>query len=83
MSNIKKGLKYIWYNPDLMLYQKGTMEEFERLVDSSPLHSNFSLIVKLNTTSDLLAHKIIEELNDVLLNNQGGVQMTTENVPFI
>ena len=54
---------YVWYNPDMGLYQKGTGEEFQNFLELSGLKEEFSLILKLTNESDLLAYKIVKQLN--------------------
>ena len=54
---------YVWYNPDMGLYQKGTKEEFQNFLELSGLKKEFSLILKLTNESDLLAYKIVKQLN--------------------
>mgnify|MGYP001799605639 CR=1 FL=1 len=54
---------YVWYNPDMGLYQKGKKEEFESFLQSSGLKKEFSLILKLTNESDILAYKIVKQLN--------------------
>ena len=54
---------YVWYNPDMGLYQKGSHEEFQIFLEQSGLKQEFSLILKLTNESDLLAYKIVKQLN--------------------
>ena len=59
----EKVTGYVWYNPDMGLYQKGTKGEFQSFLESSGLKEEFSLILKLTNESDLLAYKIVKQLN--------------------
>ena len=54
---------YVWYNPDMGLYQKGTRTEFKNFLQLSGLKKEFSLILKLTNESDILAYKIVKQLN--------------------
>ncbi|MGB3464092.1 MAG: hypothetical protein WBA74_02440 [Cyclobacteriaceae bacterium] len=54
---------YVWYNPDMGLYQKGSGHEFQTFLEQSGLKKEFSLILKLTNESDLLAYKIVKQLN--------------------
>jgi len=54
---------YVWYNPDMGRYQKGKKEEFENFLQLSGLKKEFSLILKLTNESDILAYKIVKQLN--------------------
>lgn len=54
---------YVWYNPDMGLYQKGSKTEFQSFLEQSGLKKEFSLILKLTNESDLLAYKIVKQLN--------------------
>ncbi len=54
---------YIWYNPDTKMYQKGSMEDYHYFYDQSENQGEFSLIMKLNNRSDILAYKLVKELN--------------------
>ncbi len=63
MNSAEKITGYVWYNPDMGLYQKGKKEEFESFLQLSGLKKEFSLILKLTNESDLLAYKIVKQLN--------------------
>ncbi len=63
-NSAEKITGYVWYNPDMGLYQKGKKEEFESFLQSSGLKKEFSLILKLTNESDLLAYKIVRQLNE-------------------
>ena len=64
MKESIRTVGYIWYNPDLSLYQKGSKEDFDSFYDKSGRKEQFSLILKLTPISDLLAYRIVKELND-------------------
>ncbi len=55
---------YIWYNPDTTMYQKGSLEDYHFFSDNSDKKDEFSLIMKLNNASDILAYKLVKELNN-------------------
>lgn len=62
-NSAEKITGYVWYNPDMGLYQKGEKEEFTKFLQLSGLKKEFSLILKLTNQSDLLAYKIVKQLN--------------------
>ena len=62
-NSAEKITGYVWYNPDMGLYQKGKKEEFENFLQLSGLKKEFSLILKLTNESDILAYKIVKQLN--------------------
>jgi len=64
MNNSDKVTGYVWYNPDMGLYQKGTHEEYQGFLQLSGMKQEFSLILKLTNHSDILAYKIVRQLND-------------------
>ena len=58
-----KATGYIWFNPITGMYQKGKAEEFKRSAEQSGRKEDFSLILKLTNESDILAYKIVKQLN--------------------
>ena len=62
-TSAEKVTGYVWYNPYMGLYQKGQKEEFESFLQSNGLKKEFSLILKLTNESDILAYKIVKQLN--------------------
>jgi len=62
-QSAEKVTGYVWYNPDMGLYQKGTKAEFQNFLELSGLKQEFSLILKLTNESDVLAYKIVKQLN--------------------
>lgn len=54
---------YVWFDSMTGLYQKGSEEEFGNYLQLSGLQKEYSLILKLTSESDLLAHKIVKQLN--------------------
>ena len=54
---------YIWYNPDMGIYQKGKLEEYKHFFELSGKKAGFSLILELTNQSDILAYKLVKELN--------------------
>jgi len=63
MKQEKKVTGYIWYNPDMGIYQKGKKEEYKHFFELSGKKSGFSLILELTNQSDILAYKLVKELN--------------------
>ncbi len=63
VKSIEKTTGYIWYNPDMGLYQKGSRKEFDNFFNLSGRKEEFTLILKLNAVSDILAYKMVKELN--------------------
>lgn len=63
MNYTEKVTGYVWYNPDMGLYQKGTHEEYDTFLQQSGMKKEFSLILKLTNHSDILAYKIVRQLN--------------------
>ena len=63
MKRDKKITGYIWYNPDLGIYQKGTFEEYNHFFELSGKKEGFSLILELTNHSDILAYRLVKELN--------------------
>ncbi len=66
MKDLNKTVGYIWYNPDFELYQKGKKEEYDAFCDSSARKAEFSLILRLTPVNDMLAYKMVKELNETL-----------------
>ncbi len=64
MNYLDKITSYVWYNPDMGLYQKGTHDEYQSFLELSGMKDEFSLILKLDNHSDILAYKIVKQLND-------------------
>ena len=63
VKSIEKTTGYIWYNPDMGLYQKGSKAEFDNFFKLSGRKEEFTLILKLNAVSNILAYKMVKELN--------------------
>ena len=63
MERERSIIGYIWFNPDEGVYQKGNREEYDLIIEASILKSGFSLILELTNQSDLLAHRLVKELN--------------------
>lgn len=63
MKREKKITGYIWYNPDMGIYQKGTIEEYKHFYELSGKKNGFSLILELTNHSDILAYRLVKELN--------------------
>ena len=63
MKREKKITGYIWYNPDMGIYQKGKKEEYNHFFEMSGKKEGFSLILELTNHSDILAYKLVKELN--------------------
>ena len=58
-------MQFIWYNPDLNAYQKGTMKEYEALVQASSNGDRFDILYEFPEESDKLIEKILNSLNTV------------------
>lgn len=58
-------MQFIWYNPDLNAYQKGTMKEYDKLIESSPNRDRFDILYEFPEESDKLIDKILNSLNTV------------------
>lgn len=58
-------MQFIWYNPDLNAYQKGTMQEYEALVQTSSNGDRFDILYEFPEESDKLIDKILNSLNTV------------------
>ena len=58
-------MQFIWYNPDLNAYQKGTMNEYDKLVASSSNGDRFDILYEFPEESDKLINKILNSLNTV------------------
>lgn len=54
---------FIWYNPDLDLYQKGTMKEYDSMLYTSPNKHRFDVIYEFTSTSGTLIDKVLFALN--------------------
>ena len=63
MERTRKITGYIWYNPDMGIYQKGKLEEYRHFFELSGKKAGFSLILELTNQSDILAYKLVKELN--------------------
>lgn len=55
----------IWYNPDSDIYEKGTMQDYDRLVRNSRNGDRFSILYEFNFTTIRLADKVLRSLNRV------------------
>lgn len=58
-------MKFIWYNPDLDAYQKGSIEEFNKLSGTSVNCDRFDILYEFTDSSDKLIDKILGSLNIV------------------
>ena len=56
-------MEMIWYNPDLDMYQKGALEDYSALANSSENESRFLILYQFNKNSKKLAEKILSSLN--------------------
>lgn len=54
---------FIWYNPDLDLYQKGTMKEYDSMLYASQNRHRFDVIYEFTNTSNQLVDKVLAALN--------------------
>lgn len=58
-------MKFIWYNPDLDIYQKGSMREYDRLISSSANSDRYDILYEFNDTTQQLMDKVLNSLNAV------------------
>lgn len=58
-------MQFIWYNPDIDAYQKGTMSTYDKLVNESLNGDRFDILYEFSDTSEKLIHKILNSLNAV------------------
>lgn len=58
-------MKFIWYNPDLDVYQKGTMRDYDLLLSLSANSDRFDILYEFNDTTEKLMDKILNSLNAV------------------
>lgn len=56
---------FIWFNPDIEAYEKGSMLDYDRKILSSANRDRFDLLCEFNATSIKLADKILRTLNIV------------------
>jgi len=56
-------MKFIWYNPDEDSYQKGGMETYKSLSESSKNSDRFDILYEFPDSSDFLIDKILNSLN--------------------
>ena len=75
MKDLNKTIGYIWYNPDFDLYQKGKKEEYDNFCDTSTKKDQFSLILRLTPVNDMLAYKMVKELNATLESSKNNYKM--------
>ena len=57
-------MEYIWYNPDVELYQIGSGSMYKLLKRSSKNTYGFTLLYKLKPSLKKLGKKLITELNN-------------------
>ena len=58
-------MKFIWYNPDLDLYQKGSMRDYDVIISCSPNTDRFDILYEFNDTTEQLMDKILNSLNSL------------------
>lgn len=56
---------FIWYNPDLEKYEKGSMLDYDRKIMKSENHDRYGLLYEFNSTSQHLVDKVLSALNNV------------------
>lgn len=56
-------MEYIWYNPDMDLYQIGESRMYKLLKRSSGNNRGFTLLYKMKPSKAELGRKLITELN--------------------
>ena len=60
-----ENMEFIWYNPDLDSYQRGTMREYDLLLSISSNSDRFDILYEFSHTSDKIINKILQSLNHV------------------
>ncbi len=55
----------IWYNPDIDRHEKGSKEDYQSIKNGSKQQAKFEILYEFNVTSEQLAEKILNELNQV------------------
>ncbi len=65
MTKTNKITGYIWYNPETGMYQKGSKEDYQFFYEGSGMKEGYSLILKLTNQSDLLAYRLVRDLNNM------------------
>ena len=53
--------QFIWYNPDIERYQKGSREDYDKAVNNC--RQEISLMYEFTEVSARLAGKLVNELN--------------------
>lgn len=56
---------YIWYNPNIDIYQKGNLKDYEMLTAEVEDRNSFMIVYELSELSSRLANKLLEELNSM------------------
>ena len=60
---LRNSMIIIWYNPDLDIYQKGTVREYDQLMIKSDNRDRFDILYEFNQNSVRLIDKILDSLN--------------------
>lgn len=58
-------MKFIWYNPDLDAYEKGTEQVYKDRCSNSVNADRFDVLYEFEEPSDKLIDKILKSLNMV------------------
>lgn len=58
-------MKFIWYNPDLNTYQKGSIKDYDRLISCSHNSDRFDILYEFDNTKERLMEKVLNSLNAV------------------
>lgn len=56
-------MQFIWFNPDLNFYQKGSLEEYRQLTSLSVNADRFDVLYEFSDTPNKLIDKILDSLN--------------------
>lgn len=56
-------MQFIWFNPDLDKYEKGSQQEFELASIDSVNQDRFDIIYEFSDTSQRIIDKVLESLN--------------------
>ncbi|RED94359.1 hypothetical protein [Marinoscillum furvescens] len=58
-------MQFIWYNPDIDAYQKGTMKDYDVVITTSSNVDRFDILYEFSDTPEKLINKILQSLNTV------------------
>lgn len=56
-------MQFIWFNPDLDKYQKGSRKDFDDASSLSVNKDRYDIIYEFNDTSQRIIDKVLDSLN--------------------